>query len=292
MILVAGGNGNMGRAVCEGLAAENKKVISIGRRYHEGKLYKHLQVDITDKKKLAALFGEYRFSTIIHLASVLYSLSNSDPLAAAGINVNGSLNLIELCKEHKTRFIYGSSVTALGKNIGAEVVPITETMPSRPQEYYGSTKRFVETTGLLVSNKSPFEFIAARIPNILGPGQGSKNSPWREEIFSSLKEKITVKIGISPDVVMPFAHIDDVVSAISKLVNADRLDHRVYNLPCESLKIADLIAMVKAINKEITVISGESDFIGMPEEVSWERFKKEFDYSFKSIQERLQMASA
>jgi nucleoside-diphosphate-sugar epimerase len=56
--------------------------------------------DITDQRTVLSLGGEDYFDTIFHLAGILSSGGERAPLKAHDVNVTGSLNVLELARNH------------------------------------------------------------------------------------------------------------------------------------------------------------------------------------------------
>lgn len=102
--------------------------------------FEFFKVDICDKAKLREVFDSFRPDTIVHLAAragVRPSLQ--DPELYQRVNVAGTLNLLELCREFQVpRFIFGSSSSVYGV---AERVPFLESNTElRPISPYAATK--------------------------------------------------------------------------------------------------------------------------------------------------------
>jgi glucose-6-phosphate isomerase len=99
MILVTGGNGYVGRALCRRLAENGHTVCSVSRRQYDTERYLSLVGDVSDKASLEAIFNQYQVDTVVHLASMLNSASRQHPDQAVRVNVVGSLNLMEACRD-------------------------------------------------------------------------------------------------------------------------------------------------------------------------------------------------
>src|SRR5258706_3754510 len=102
--------------------------------------YRLVDADIRDAATMGALFGEYKFDVIVHLAAragVRPSLA--EPKLYAETNINGTLNLLELAREHHIKqFVFGSSSSVYGIN---EKVPFAEDdRISKPISPYAATK--------------------------------------------------------------------------------------------------------------------------------------------------------
>lgn len=287
MILVTGGNGYVGSALCRQLADSGHEVCSVSRRQYDTKGYLSLVGDVSDKASLEAIFDQYPIETVVHLASMLNTASVQNPDRAVRVNVVGSLNLMEVCRERGTRrFIFGSSFNVLGPRPG-RTEACDETEPALPGEFYGETKRFVEQLGISLANLGAFEFVSARMPIIVGPGEPSPTSAWRTDMFNLLKGGGYVQITFAPDKVIPLAHFQDTADAIATLVLADRPIYQIYHLPSESWRVSDLAALLTEVGHNLRVECGHRRLEGIPPAVSWERLRREFQFEPRSLRERL-----
>lgn len=288
MILVTGGNGNIGHVICEKLIEEGYEVLAIGRSECKFKNINFIHCDVTNKEAIESVFKDNDIQCVIHLASMLNTASRKDPSMAVKINICGTLNLLDLCKEKGIKFIYGSSFNAIGEYESSINNPIDEKKLTKPDEFYGETKNFVEKLGIYLSDIYNFQFAAARIPTVVGVGQASKNSPWREQIYTYLKLKgATIDIKFNQDEYVPLSNVDETAKAILELVKKESLKHKIYNLPNESLKVIQLKKIINTINPNIAVDTGLGQVTGIPSFIDWSRFKEEFNYKYKTIEESL-----
>jgi nucleoside-diphosphate-sugar epimerase len=289
MILVTGGNGSIGKIFCQKLCSQGEDVLSCSRSKYDTNEYKHIQADITDKERLEEIFENYEVSCVVHLSSMLMTISNKQPDQAVRVNVLGSLNLLDICKDKKIRFVYGSSINAIGRAVNVHGNNrIKEVCDCIPEDFYGQTKRFVEITGIKMSEVYNFEFVTVRIPTIVGYGQGSKNSAWREHIFTKINTSEKIYINFSSDQYIPFLHVNDTAEVLSKFVYSLSFKNKIYNLPCYSLQIKQLIEMIKELGSEMFIETGDAKPVGTPAFINFDRFEEEFDYNIKSIKERLE----
>ncbi|XP_065843065.1 UDP-glucose 4-epimerase-like [Oscarella lobularis] len=109
------------------------------------KQLKFHEVDMTDKSSLAAIFKKYKFHCVIHFAALkAVGESITIPLTYYRVNVGGTLNLLEVMKEHGVRnLIFSSSATVYGS---PQKLPIDESHPTGIgcTNPYGRTKYFIE----------------------------------------------------------------------------------------------------------------------------------------------------
>jgi len=130
-ILVTGGAGFIGSHLIDGLIGKNEIVCvdNFDPYYDPGvkrkNIVKHLEnkkfvlkeTDVRDKKGLEGIFKE-GIDKVVHLAAkagVRFSIEN--PFMFADVNINGTLNLLDLCKAYGIRnFVYASSSSVYGLN--------------------------------------------------------------------------------------------------------------------------------------------------------------------------------
>ena len=158
-ILVTGGSGFIGSSVTDRLLKRGDEVVcldnfdefynpKIKRRNIEGALkspkFKLVEGDIRDLELLKKLFAEEKFDMLFHPAARAgVRPSIKDPLLYEAVNIHGTMNLLEMAKEHKLKgFIFASSSSVYGKN---EKVPFSEDdnvdFPISP---YAATKKACE----------------------------------------------------------------------------------------------------------------------------------------------------
>ena len=155
-ILVTGGAGFIGSHLVERLLAEKAWRVSVVDDFNDfyapelkranvrphltDANYQLFEANISDADELRKVFAQNDFDAIVHLAAragVRPSLSQ--PKLYAEININGTLNLLELAREFQVKqFVFGSSSSVYGNN---EKVPFSEDDKIfRPISPYAATK--------------------------------------------------------------------------------------------------------------------------------------------------------
>ncbi|MGQ0764108.1 MAG: NAD-dependent epimerase/dehydratase family protein [Gemmatimonadota bacterium] len=174
--LVTGGAGFIGSHVAEALLEHGYTVevldnLSSGRRenlpagaaLHEG--------DITSTDA-ARLVREGGFDVICHLAAQIdVRKSVADPAFDAGVNIGGSLNLLEAVRSsgRPTRFVFSSTGGAIYGDFVQ--VPTSEKLPKDPESPYGIAKLSVEYYMGYYSRIHGLDTVALRYSNVYGPRQ-------------------------------------------------------------------------------------------------------------------------
>ncbi|WP_294229185.1 GDP-mannose 4,6-dehydratase [uncultured Chryseobacterium sp.] len=137
----------------------------------ESENYNLYNQDIRDKKGLEEIFRAHSIDTVIHLAALAgVRPSIERPLEYEEINVRGTMNLWELCRDFNiTKFICASSSSVYGNN---EKVPFTETdNVDRPISPYAATKRCGEILGHVYHELYKIDMIQLRFFTVYGPRQ-------------------------------------------------------------------------------------------------------------------------
>ena len=116
-ILVTGGAGFIGSHLVEELVAKKNEVVvvddfSSGRMENlEGVKDKvrAIKADISTYFPEIHELEEYKFDKIFHLACHPRALSLSDPYKNLQVNAKGTLNVLELAREHNSKVIFTSN---------------------------------------------------------------------------------------------------------------------------------------------------------------------------------------
>jgi nucleoside-diphosphate-sugar epimerase len=229
---------------------------------------------------------------IIHLAAILPTAAQREPLRTTLVNVDGSVHLLEMARQFGVqRFVFGSSLSVYGTGAADHVV--SELDRAAPEDLYGAAKTYIEQLGQAYAERDSLEFVSLRIGRVLGPGSGSTTSAWRSEIFELLGSNQPVEI------VLPYVgserllvvHVDDAARMLITLLQAPHPAHAVYNAPCESMVVADLKREVEALNKNVKVKLGEAFAQGNPRLLDSSRFTNEFRFTITAICKRLRAAT-
>lgn len=286
MILVAGGSGFLGRPFCRQLHEHGTSVLSLDVRPSDAPPYPTVMCDLRDREALKSVFAANDISVVVDLAAILVSASKVDPISSFQVNVTGFYNLLELSLDHDvSRLVFGSSYSALGEPMETER-PIDELASPQPTDFYGHTKAFVERLGMTFSRRCGIEFVTARMPMIVGPGNATTTSAWRAEMFNLLRSGGEIHIDYTPDQVLPLAHYEDVAQAIASLTLAEHLNHHIYHLPCENWRVRELRNLLKELNPKLTITYGGRQMDNSPTSLSWARIKGELGVLEPSLRER------
>jgi UDP-glucose 4-epimerase len=132
-----------------------------------------LEGDVTDTAVVNEAFASQRPELVCHLAAQIdVRRSVADPTFDLGINVAGTINLLEAARQADTqRFVFTSTGGAIyGEGSGREL-PLDETAECRPDAPYGQSKFAAEGYVSLYERLYGLSGISLRLGNVYGPRQ-------------------------------------------------------------------------------------------------------------------------
>ncbi len=189
-----------------------RKLISLSQSEN----YRLYYQDIRDKNGLEEIFKNHKIDTVIHLAALAgVRPSIERPLEYEEVNIRGTMNLWELCKDFNiNKFVCASSSSVYGNN---EKIPFSETdNVDNPISPYAATKKCGEILGHVYHDLYKIDMIQLRFFTVYGPRQ-------RPDLAIHKFTKL-----ISEDEEIPFygdgttardyTYIDDVVDGILKSI--------------------------------------------------------------------------
>ena len=255
-ILVTGGAGFIGSHLTRRLLADGHHVSvvdneSTGTRENVSAGASFTLADVTQPAVVEPVFAQ-GLDAVCHIAgqvSIIRSFSN--PVADLRTNVEGTLNILQLCLKHNVpRLLYASSMTLYGD---VRTVPTPETEPCRPDSYYGITKhaaeRYVHATAERPDLGFDFRVTSLRMFSVYGPGQSFSN-PYQGVLgifLGNLLRGEPITIFGDGEQTRDFVYIDDIVDGWVRALANPAASGGIFNLGSgRSLSINDLARSVIA----------------------------------------------
>ena len=192
---------------------------------------KHYQLyyqDIRDLAGLQKIFSEHQIDMVIHLAALAgIRPSIEKPLDYAEVNIRGSMNLWELCKEFGVKkFICASSSSVYGNS---DKIPFSETdNVDRPISPYAATKKCGEVMGHVYHHLYDIDMLQLRFFTVYGPRQ-------RPDLAIHKFAKIIQNNGEIPfygdgTTARDYTYVDDIIDGIMKSVHYLEHNNKVYEI--------------------------------------------------------------
>ena len=171
LYLVTGATGHLGSTIINKLHAAGcnyRALVLPGENIPD---YKESFVgDVRSKESMRAFFSNPTNSEliVIHTAGIV-SISSKPDRNVYDVNVNGTKNIIELCrKSNVSKLIYVSSVHAIPeKPIGQMITETTDFSPARVKGYYAKTK--AEATACVLGAQKEMHVSIVHPSGICGP---------------------------------------------------------------------------------------------------------------------------
>ena len=217
-ILVTGGAGFIGSHVVDALIERDADVLvvddlSSGRTENVNERASFVEIDIRELGTLSGAAATFEPTGVCHLAAqASVTASVRDPGFDMAVNVQGTLNVLEVARARHAPVVFASTGGALYGD-GAPI-PTNESFAAEPLSPYGASKlageAYVATWGRLygISN------VILRLGNVYGPRQNAHGEAGVVAIFSEL-----LKCGKAPTVygdgtqTRDYIHVADVAGA-------------------------------------------------------------------------------
>ncbi len=286
-ILVTGAAGYVGGHLINSLLQDERFAdyeivgidnFAVGRKENYALIQKNARVtleygDICDKGMLEFLKD---VEIVYHLAAISgVAACNKHPEMAFKVNVEGTLNLLELSVKNDVEyFIYPSSAAVYGEIEGDLA---KEDLPLNPLNKYGAMKASCEALCRAYHNSHGLGTIVLRFTNIYGVGTYPK---WRTAVTNFIKRALNNEnliIHGSGDQKRDFIHIDDVVE-IYKVVIKPQSKGEVYNAG------SGYVASIKEVAEMVQKIARKRGInVGIDFEKPRETKERTFGYDISKL---------
>lgn len=240
-ILVTGAAGFIGFHLCQYLKARNDFVIGLDNyndyytpqlKHDRTKLLKKDSIevihgDIQDKALLEELVVKHQITHIVHLAAqagVRYSLVNPEAYVTA--NINGFLNILELCRKHPHLYlIYASSSSVYGTN--THIPFSTNDRTDHQASFYGVTKKTNELMAYTYHHLYKIPVTGLRFFTVYGPW-GRPDMAYFSFAKAILEDR-PIDVYNFGNMSRDFTYVDDIVRGIAAAVDLES-QYDIFNL--------------------------------------------------------------
>lgn len=211
--------------------------------------YRLYPQDIRDFGALHRIFRNHKVDAVIHLAALAgVRPSIERPLDYEEVNVRGTLNLWELCKEFQIKkFICASSSSVYGNN---KKVPFSELDDvDEPISPYAATKRSVEILGHVYHHLYGIDMMQLRFFTVYGPRQRPDLAIHK---FTNLIFK-GKKIPFFGDgtTARDYTYIDDIIHGVAKAIDYIEKHEKVYEIinlgESEVISLNEMVEMLEEV---------------------------------------------
>ena len=259
-ILVTGGAGFIGSHLIERLLKEGHDIVCLDNfnDYYNSQIKRNnikpflrernfnlVEADIRDKDTLKKIFEKYKFQKVIHLAAQAgVRLSLKQPNLYVDVNVNGTLNLLELSKEYKIKnFVFGSSSSVYG---ATKEIPFSEEGKLKPISPYGVSKRAGELLCSTYNYLYHIPIIILRFFTVYGSRQ--RPDMAIHKFTKLIDEGKEICLYGNGETSRDYTYVSDIIEGIVFSLNTD-FNHEIFNLG--NSNPTDLSHLISLIEKNI-----------------------------------------
>ena len=254
-ILVTGAVGQIGSELTMALrkkyGAEN--VIATGRKTKPSDELKNSGpfyfVDVNKIETVEEIVKKHNIDTVYHMAAILSAVGEKNPQLCWDVNMNGTINLLELGLKHEmARVIIPSSIAVWGKGVPLDNTPQESVL--KPTTMYGVTKVCGELLCDYYVKRFGLDIRGLRYPGIISyetlPGGGTTD--YAVAIYYEAVDKGSYTCFVREDTVLPMMYMPDCINATIQLAEADfsKLEHHSdFNLAAMSFNVKELADSIK-----------------------------------------------
>jgi nucleoside-diphosphate-sugar epimerase len=272
-ILVTGAGGEIGHGLITRLAElGGTRIVAMDLAPLDNGLrplcHRVVQGDILDTALLGGLAATFDFDTVIHLAALLSTNSERQPALAQKVNVEGTINLLELAigqarqQGREVKFLYPSSVAVYGLPDLAtkeRAGRVREDDWCQPRTMYGVNKLYCEQLGRYYeyfyrqldagTAAGRLDFRGIRFPGLISaatvPSGGT--SDFAPEMLHMAAQHKPYACFVRADARIPFMAMPDGVNALLRLEAAPRgpLTRQVYNIAAFNPSAGEVLERVR-----------------------------------------------
>ncbi|SFM65342.1 NAD-dependent epimerase/dehydratase family protein [Thermodesulforhabdus norvegica] len=229
-LLVTGGAGFIGSHIVDGEVARGSEVVvvdnlSTGKKENLGSDVPFYCVDICNRDEIFRVFREFRPEVVSHQAAqASVSISVKDPYGDAMVNVMGTLNVLEACREFGVKhFVFASTGGAIYGEV-PENSKASEEWTLNPKSPYAVAKASVEHYLRVYRHNYGLSYTILRYANVYGPrqdpyGEAGVVAIFCERILRGLEVTVYARRSVGDEgCIRDYVYVGDVEKAHSLAV--------------------------------------------------------------------------
>jgi len=262
-VLVTGGAGFIGSAICRYLLSKNYSVRVIDN------------LSSSDEDNLAAIKDQIEFiradiryynevrkavegvDSIIHLAAIaVVPTSIINPRETFDVNIYGTLNILEAAKEFGIKKVVFASSAAVYGNIKSKIKNETDILD--PQSPYAISKLSMEYFMKMFSEQG-IDTCSLRLFNVYGPRQDPKYYAAIPNFIVNVLSGKNIVIYGSGEQTRDFVYVEDVARAFERAINSQTAGETINIASGEAISIKELAETIIDLSKSKSKIKFEGN---------------------------------
>ena len=264
-ILVTGAAGFIGSEVTRQLLDAGHRVIGIDnlndyyavelKEYRLKQLksrtgFEFFPIDVEDTASLTKLFDDHPFSAVINLAAragVRASIEQPDVYMAT--NATGSLNLLQLMRQHGIKKLVLASTSSL---YAGQPMPFEETSPvNQPISPYAASKKAAEVMSYTYHHLFDIDVSIVRYFTVYGPAGRPDMSPYR--FINWVAQEQPIQLFGDGEQRRDFTYVSDIASGTIAALKP--VGYEVFNLGgSKPYSILDMIGRIEKLTGKKAII--------------------------------------
>jgi UDP-glucose 4-epimerase len=182
-VAVFGASGFVGVNVVHALKREGLDVIASDIRDNDELGVEFKKVDLLDYSQVERVIRGT--NVVVHLAASPLPVSIEKPLLNARINIEGSLNIMDACRNNGIKKIIFSSASSIIGEV--KYNPVDEIHPCFPKTPYGVAKYAIEHYLRVYQELYHLDYLIFRFFNVYGPSQYPESKAVIPMVYNKLK---------------------------------------------------------------------------------------------------------
>lgn len=253
-ILITGGLGQIGSDLSIALRQKygSHNVIVTDSRKPDASVYEqgpYEYLDVLDKSSLERAVINHNVDWMLHLPAIMSVLGEKKPDLCMDLNIIGSRNALDVCKNNRLRCFIPSSMAVFGSDAG-KIMTKDDTI-CNPRTLYGITKVLVEQLGCYYHRTFGLDFRCIRYPGLISPATlpGGGTTDYAVHMYHAALKKQPFECPLFPDEPLPMMYLEDALVGAVQLLEAPRstLSRSVYNLAGFSFTPAELHKSIEKV---------------------------------------------
>ncbi len=289
-VLVTGGCGFIGSQIVDLLVEKGDEVVVVdnlvtGKKENLNYFdkLKFYEVDICDFEDLEKVFELEKPEIVFHLAAnPMLRKSIEDPVYDARVNILGTINVLECCKNKVRKIIYTSTG---GARVGEpEYLPVDEKHSLNPCSPYGISKHSAEHYVWAYNKLYGLDYLIFCFGNVYGPRDDAMTGRLIPVFIEKMLNEESPKIFGDGEQTRDFIYVKDLAEFIVNSVDKNP-EHKLFHLANgKQVSVNEVFSLLKEITgfkndaEKIEAIKGEVRDIVL--DISL--VKKELDWSSKT----------